>query len=55
VIARFGAFKADFEDHSMMFVLGDVKHARWSKIRGDLPPETVYPRILDLVHSRETP
>jgi cytochrome oxidase Cu insertion factor (SCO1/SenC/PrrC family) len=55
VIARFGEFKEDFEDHSMTFVLGDVKNARWSKIRGDLPPEAVTPRILDLVHRREAP
>ncbi len=52
VVARFGEFKEDFEDHSMMFVLGDVKNARWSKIRGDLPPDAVTPRILDLVQRR---
>jgi len=55
VIKRFGEFKEDFEDHSMIFVLGDVKNARWSKIRGDLPPDVVYPRILDLVHRRDHP
>jgi len=53
VIKRFGEFKEDFEDHSMVFVLGDVKNARWSKIRGDLPPEAVLPRIRDLLERRE--
>jgi len=53
VIKRFGEFQEDFEDHSMAFVLGDVKNARWSKIRGDQPPETVLPRIRDLLSRRE--
>ena len=53
VIRRFGEFQEDFEDHSMTFVLGDVKNARWSKMRGDQPPETVMPRILDLMERRE--
>lgn len=52
VIRRFGEFQEDFEDHSMTFVLGDVKNARWSKMRGDQPPETVMPRILDLLERR---
>jgi protein SCO1/2 len=52
VIRRFGEFQEDFEDHSMTFVLGDVKNARWSKMRGDLPQETVMPRILDLLERR---
>jgi cytochrome oxidase Cu insertion factor (SCO1/SenC/PrrC family) len=52
VIKRFGEFKDDFEDHSMVFVVGDVKNARWSKVRGDLPPEAVLPRILDLLERR---
>jgi cytochrome oxidase Cu insertion factor (SCO1/SenC/PrrC family) len=54
VIRRFGEFQADFEDHSMTFVLGDVKNARWSKMRGDQPPEAVLPRIRDLLERRET-
>jgi cytochrome oxidase Cu insertion factor (SCO1/SenC/PrrC family) len=54
VIKRFGEFKDDFEDHSMVFVVGDVKNARWSKVRGDLPPEAVLPRIRDLLERRET-
>jgi protein SCO1/2 len=53
VIRRFGEFKDDFEDHSMVFVLGDVKNARWSKMRGDLPPEAILPRLRDLLSRRE--
>ncbi|GAB4237989.1 MAG: SCO family protein [Deltaproteobacteria bacterium] len=53
VIQRFGEFQDDFEDHSMTFILGDVRNARWSKLRGDRPPETVLPRIRDLLQRRE--
>lgn len=53
VIKRFGEFQEDFEDHSMTFVLGDVKNARWSKMRGDQPPETVLARLRDLLSRRE--
>ncbi len=53
VIRRFGEFQEDFEDHSMTFVLGDVKNARWSKMRGDRPPETILPRIHALLAQRE--
>jgi len=55
VVYRLGQYAPDFEDHSMLFLLGDVKNARWQKIRGDLPPEAVTPRILDLVRRREGP
>jgi len=53
VIRRFGEFQEDFEDHSMTFILGDVKNARWSKMRGDRPPEIVLSRIRDLLSRRE--
>lgn len=53
VIRRFGEFQEDFEDHSMTFVLGDVKNARWSKARGNQPPEILLPRIRDLLMRRE--
>ena len=53
VIRRFGEFQEDFEDHSMTFVLGDVKNARWSKMRGDQPPETVVARIREFLSRRE--
>jgi len=53
VIRRFGEFKEDFQDHSMTFVLGDVKNALWSRMRGDQPPEMVLPRIRALLSRRE--
>jgi len=53
VVGRFGEFHDDFEDHSMTFVLGDVKNGRWSKMRGDHPPEIVLSRIRDLLSRRE--
>jgi cytochrome oxidase Cu insertion factor (SCO1/SenC/PrrC family) len=52
VIKRFGEWKEDFEDHSMIFLLGDVKNARWSKLRGDSPPEVVAARLRDLLERR---
>lgn len=53
VVYRLGQYAPDFEDHSMLFLLGDVKNARWQKIRGDLPPDSVTPRILDLLRPGE--
>jgi len=52
VVYKLGQYTEDFEDHSMLFLLGDVKNARWVKMRGDLPPETVAARLLDLVARR---
>jgi len=52
VVYKLGQYTEDFEDHSMLFLLGDVKNARWVKMRGDLPPETVAARLLDLVTRR---
>ena len=49
VVHKLGQYAPDFEDHSMLFLLGDVKNARWQRIRGDLPPEAVVPRVLDLL------
>jgi len=53
VIRRFGEFQEDFEEHSMTIILGDVRNGRWSKMRGDQPPETVLPRIRVLLLQRE--
>jgi len=53
VIRRFGEFLENFEEHSMTFILGDVRNGRWSKMRGDQPPETVLPRIRVLLLQRE--
>lgn len=52
VVYRLGQYTKDFEDHSMLFLLGDVKNARWVKIRGDSSPESVLARILDLLSFR---
>lgn len=52
VIYKLGQYAEDFEDHSMLFLLGDVKNARWAKMRGDMPPETIAARLLDLLETR---
>ena len=52
VVYKLGQYAEDFEDHSMLFLLGDVKNARWAKMRGDMPPETVAARLLDLLEKR---
>ncbi len=52
VVYKLGQYAEDFEDHSMLFLVGDVKNARWSKIRGDMPPETIAARLLDLLSKR---
>ena len=36
----------------MLILLGDVKNARWVKMRGDMPPENVAARLLDLLSNR---
>jgi len=52
VVQKLGQYSPDFEDHSMLFLLGDVKNARWRKIKGDLPPETVTSLVIDLLERR---
>jgi cytochrome oxidase Cu insertion factor (SCO1/SenC/PrrC family) len=52
VVYKLGQYTVDFEDHTMLFLLGDVKNARWAKMRGDLPPETIAARLLDLLERR---
>lgn len=49
VIYKLGQYTEDFEDHSMFFLLGDVKNGRWSKIRGDMAPEAVAARLIDFL------
>ena len=53
VIYKLGQYTADFEDHSMMFLLGDVKNARWAKLRGDSEPEVVDVKIREFLLNRE--
>jgi len=52
VVYKLGQYTEDFEDHSMLFLLGDVKNARWVKMRGDMPPDAVTARLLDLLSKR---
>jgi protein SCO1/2 len=52
VVYKLGQYTEDFEDHSMLFLLGDVKNARWAKMRGDMAPETIAARLLDLLEKR---
>jgi cytochrome oxidase Cu insertion factor (SCO1/SenC/PrrC family) len=52
VIYKLGQYTADFEDHSMMFLLGDVKNARWAKLRGDSDPGVVDVRIREFLLNR---
>jgi len=52
VVYKLGQYTENFEDHSMFFLLGDVKNARWAKMRGDMSPETIAARLLDLLERR---
>jgi protein SCO1/2 len=52
VVYKLGQYTEDFEDHTMLFLLGDVKNARWAKMRGDMSPETIAARLLDLLERR---
>jgi cytochrome oxidase Cu insertion factor (SCO1/SenC/PrrC family) len=49
VVYKLGQYTEDFEDHTLLFLLGDVKNARWAKVRGDMPPETIAARIFELL------
>ena len=52
VVYKLGQYAEDFEHHTLLFLLGDVKNARWEKVRGDLPPEMIAMRLLDLLRGR---
>lgn len=52
VVFKLGQYTADFEDHSMLFLLGDVRSARWKKVRGDSPPALVAEMLGDLLGNR---
>ena len=53
VVYKLGQYTPDFEDHSMTFLLGDVKNARWAKLRGDSEPEVVSVKIRDFLMYRD--
>jgi protein SCO1/2 len=53
VVYKLGQYTADFEDHSMTFLLGDVKNARWAKLKGDSDPGIVGVKIQEFLMYRE--
>ena len=53
VIYKLGQYTEDFEDHSMMFLLGDVKNARWAKLKGDSDPGIVAVKIREFLMYRD--
>jgi protein SCO1/2 len=53
VVYKLGQYAEDFEDHTMLFLLGDVRNGRWRKFRGDQAPETNLLKILHLLDTRQ--
>lgn len=53
VTYKLGQYTPDFQEHSMLLLLGDVKTGRWVKVPGNLPPEAIVERIETLLHKRE--
>lgn len=53
VIYKLGQYTTDFEDHSMTFLLGDVKNARWAKLKGDSEPGVVGVKVQEFLMYRE--
>lgn len=41
VVYKLGQYRKDLEDHSTLFLLGDVKNGRWRKIPGSTPAEAI--------------
>jgi len=54
VVYKLGQYTADFEDHSMTFLLGDVKSARWAKLKGDSEPEVLSLKVKEFLLNRES-
>jgi len=54
VIYKLGQYTPDFEDHSMTFLLGDVKNARWAKLKGDSDPGIVGAKVEEFLMYRDT-
>lgn len=53
VTYKLGQYTSDFQEHSMLLLLGDVKTGRWVKVPGDQPPEAIVERIDTLLGKRE--
>jgi cytochrome oxidase Cu insertion factor (SCO1/SenC/PrrC family) len=45
VVYKLGQFRENVEDHSTLFLLGDVRNGRWRKIPGSTPPEAIVMNI----------
>jgi cytochrome oxidase Cu insertion factor (SCO1/SenC/PrrC family) len=41
VVYKLGQYRNEIEDHSTLFLLGDVKNGRWRKIPASTPPEAI--------------
>jgi cytochrome oxidase Cu insertion factor (SCO1/SenC/PrrC family) len=41
VVYKLGQYRKDIEDHSTLFLLGDVRNGRWKKIPASTPPEAI--------------
>lgn len=54
VTYKLGQYTSDFQEHSMLLLLGDVNAGRWMKVPGDQPPEVIVERIGTLLGKRET-
>jgi cytochrome oxidase Cu insertion factor (SCO1/SenC/PrrC family) len=53
VIYKLGQYSPDFQEHSVLLLLGDVKTGRWMKVPGDQPPEAIAGRIDTLLGKGE--
>ncbi|MBI5905091.1 MAG: SCO family protein [Deltaproteobacteria bacterium] len=54
VVYKLGQYTPDFEDHSMLFLLGDVKNARWAKLKGDADPGVAIAKIREFLQYRDS-
>lgn len=45
VVYKLGQYRKEIEDHSTLFLLGDVRNGRWRKIPASTPPEAI---VLDI-------
>ena len=55
VIYKLGQYQEEIENHSTLFLLGDVANGRWRKIPGATPPEAILLEIDTLLLKRGIP
>ncbi|MGE5752308.1 MAG: SCO family protein [Deltaproteobacteria bacterium] len=53
VTYKLGQYTSDFQEHTMLLLLGDVNNGRWVKVPGDQPPEVIVERIDTLLGKRD--